>query len=79
MAYLVKPFSREAALNALRLGLEWRQMSLAIRGKKNDRSDSIETWLATPPNPEVIAHAPGDRTVSPFQRRMARHLAPWAG
>ena len=48
--YLVKPFSREAALKAVRLGLDWRQMSLTVRDKKADPSNSIETWLATPPN-----------------------------
>ena len=46
--YLLKPFSREAVLKAVRLGLEWHLMSTAVRAKANDRTDSIETWLAGP-------------------------------
>jgi DNA-binding NtrC family response regulator len=46
--YLVKPFSREGVLKAVRLALEWHQMSLAVRAKKNDRTDSIEEWLSSP-------------------------------
>jgi DNA-binding NtrC family response regulator len=44
--YLLKPFSREAVLKAVRLGLEWHLMAMAVRTKKTDRTDSIETWLA---------------------------------
>ena len=47
--YLLKPFNREAVLKAVRLGLEWHLMSKALRAKTNDRSDSIETWLAGGP------------------------------
>jgi DNA-binding NtrC family response regulator len=46
VAYLAMPFGREAVLKAVRLGLMWHQMSLAVRAKKADRTDSIETWLA---------------------------------
>ena len=47
--YLLKPFSREGVLKAVRLGLEWHLMSMAVRAKKNDQTDSIETWLAGAP------------------------------
>src|SRR6266849_10161993 len=47
--YLLKPFNRQAVLKAVRLGLEWRLMSMAVRAKTNDRTDSIETWLAGAP------------------------------
>ena len=46
--YLAMPFGREAVLKAVRLGLMWHQMSLAVRAKKADLTDSIETWLTTP-------------------------------
>jgi hypothetical protein len=48
VAYLVRPFGHEAVLRAVRLGLAWHQMSLAVRAKRDDRTESIETWLATP-------------------------------
>jgi two-component system response regulator AdeR len=47
VVYLPMPFGREAVLKALRLGFEWHRMSMAVRAKKADRTDSIETWLAT--------------------------------
>jgi DNA-binding NtrC family response regulator len=52
--YLVKPFSREAVLKAVRLGLEWHQMSKAVRAKQNDQIGSIEKWLETPPRTENV-------------------------
>jgi DNA-binding NtrC family response regulator len=51
--YLVKPFSHSAVVKAVRLGLEWHQMSTAVRSRKADSSDSIEKWLEkTPPKTE---------------------------
>ena len=47
VVYLPMPFGREAVLKAVRLGFEWHRMSMAVRAKKADRTDSIETWLAT--------------------------------
>ena len=52
--YLLKPFSREAVLKAVRLGLEWHLMSMAVRAKTNDPTDSIETWLAGAPGSEKV-------------------------
>jgi DNA-binding NtrC family response regulator len=49
VVYLAMPFGREAVLKAVRLGLRWHRMSMAVRAKKKDPTDSIETWLATPP------------------------------
>src|SRR6266851_4641438 len=47
LVYLAMPFGREAVLKAVRLGFQWHRMSMAVRAKKADRTDSIETWLAT--------------------------------
>ena len=52
--YLVKPFSRDAVLKAVRLGLEWHQMSMAVRAKQNDQIGSIEKWLETPARAEKV-------------------------
>jgi DNA-binding NtrC family response regulator len=52
--YLVKPFSREAVLKAVRHGLEWHQMSLAVRAKQTDQIGSIEKWLGTPARTEKV-------------------------
>ena len=48
VVYLAMPFGCEAVLKAVRVGLRFHQMSLAVRAKKEDRTESIETWLATP-------------------------------
>jgi DNA-binding NtrC family response regulator len=47
--YLVKPFSRDAVVKAVRLGLEWHQMSIAVSARKNDPTDSIDKWLGAFP------------------------------
>jgi DNA-binding NtrC family response regulator len=52
--YLLKPFSRGAVLKAVRHGLEWHQMSVAVRAKTNGRTDSIETWLSGAPRTEKV-------------------------
>jgi DNA-binding NtrC family response regulator len=54
VVYLAMPFGREAVLKAVRIGLHWHRMSMADRAKKADRTDSIETWLATPPRTEHL-------------------------
>jgi DNA-binding NtrC family response regulator len=48
VVYLAMPFGCEAVLKAVRVGLRFHQMSLAVRAKKDDRTASIGTWLATP-------------------------------
>jgi DNA-binding NtrC family response regulator len=52
--YLVKPFSREAVLKAVRHGLEWHQISMAVRSKQTDRTGSIEKWLGPPAGTEKV-------------------------
>jgi DNA-binding NtrC family response regulator len=52
--YLLKPFNREAVLKAVRHGLEWHQMSRAVRARTNDRTGSIEKWLGTPARNEKV-------------------------
>jgi DNA-binding NtrC family response regulator len=55
VVYLAMPFGREAMLKAVRIGFQWHRMSMAVRAKKADRTDSIETWLAiTPPRTEQL-------------------------
>jgi DNA-binding NtrC family response regulator len=55
VVYLAMPFGREAVLKAVRIGLQSHRMSMAVRAKKADRTDSIETWLAiTPPRTEHL-------------------------
>src|SRR5271167_1400610 len=54
VVYLAMPFGREAVLKAVRLGLQWHRMSTAVQAKKNDRTDSIEAWLGTPPRTEHL-------------------------
>jgi DNA-binding NtrC family response regulator len=46
VVYLAMPFGREAVLEAVRVGLRFHHMS---RAKNDDRTDSIETRLTTPP------------------------------
>jgi DNA-binding NtrC family response regulator len=52
--YLLKPFNREAVLKAVRHGLEWHQMSRAVRARTNDRTGSIEKWLGAPARNEKV-------------------------
>ena len=49
VVYLAMPFGREAVLKAVRLGFQWHRMSTAFHAKEADRTDSIETWPASPP------------------------------
>lgn len=45
VVYLAMPFGCEAVLKAVRVGL--LHMSLPVRAKKDDRTNSVETGLAT--------------------------------
>jgi DNA-binding NtrC family response regulator len=54
VVYLAMPFGREAVLKAVRIGVQWHRMSMAARAKKDDRTDSIGTWLASLPRTENL-------------------------
>jgi DNA-binding response OmpR family regulator len=42
VGYLMMPFDREAVLEALRIGVQWHEMFMAVRAKKDDGTDSIQ-------------------------------------
>jgi FixJ family two-component response regulator len=45
LAYLVKPFTRADALQALRQALEWHAKTVASGPNPHDTADRLKTWL----------------------------------
>lgn len=44
LAYLVKPFRREAVLDALRQALRWHELAVSAGLERHD-TDTVEQWL----------------------------------
>ena len=78
--YLAMPFGREAVLKAVRIGMQWHRMSMAVRAKKDDRTDSIETWLATDNQGRSVQNGPdgavpkGSKRTSPRASELEQQL-----
>jgi len=78
--YLAMPFGCEAVLKAVRVGLRFHHMSLAVRAKKDDRTDSIETWLATDNQGRSVQNGPdgaapkGSKRTSPRASELEQQL-----
>jgi hypothetical protein len=62
VVYLAMPFGCEALLKAVRVGLRFHQMSLAVRAKTDDRTHSIETGLATDHQGRSVQNGPDGAT-----------------
>jgi CheY-like chemotaxis protein len=45
LAYLIKPFSKEAVLGALEVALAWRTATLASGPRHEDTDERLQEWL----------------------------------
>jgi FixJ family two-component response regulator len=45
LAYLVKPFSRQALLDALTVALDWQAVAKTAGPPPADADDQLKTWL----------------------------------